>query len=194
MAVKQPQLKSKFKVQLVCVPLMVGSSRWFSLRVSCTKQHINLHKVSASLHVCRSSGTASSDMQALQSLTQAQMFLKAHLLLLLVFAGTTPFAASLISLHVTDEKRSWVGFWRLKWSRFLLVVSFISQLVARTSLFTPFISQWWVSHEKLISSSKPGLVHGGRFFTCWRITGKTTGQRESPSNALVRLAWFKLLH
>ena len=122
--------------------IVVQSAWWLVLSIILArllhKTAHHLHKMSASSHARRSAGTASSDMRVLRSLIQAQRFLRAQLLLLLVFAGTTPFAPSLISSHNTDKKRSWIGFrffWRLKRSHFLLVVSSISQLVAH--LFIP---------------------------------------------------------
>ena len=121
--------------------IVVQSAWWLVLSIILArllhKAAHHLHKMSASSHARRSAGTASSDMWALWSLIQARRFLRAQLLLLLVFACMTPFAPSLISSHNTDKKCSWIGFrffWRLKRSH-LLVVSSISQLVAH--LFIP---------------------------------------------------------
>ena len=140
--------------------IVVQSAWWLVLSIILArllhKAAHHLHKMSASSHARRSAGTASSDMWALWSLIQARRFLRAQLLLLLVFACMTPFAPSLISSHNTDKKRSWIGF------RFFLKTQTKSLLVSRivhlTTSSTPlhshlaFISWWWLSHEKLAHS------------------------------------------
>ena len=151
--------------------------------------------MSASSHAKRSAGTASSDMRALRSLIQAWRFLRAHLLLLLVFAGTTPFAASLISSHVTDKKPSWIGFRffrRLKRSHFLLVVLSISQLVAQ--LFFPtwlsLADDDWVMKNSVIPRSKLGSWQKVLYFleNCWRNNGTENHHPCFSSASMIQIA------